>query len=201
MTVECAFYGEVDIFGIAPRSIYELNDAIEETKKDMQDAWDRINSFVYCNDIRTLMSDDEERSPIEFAKEVIDNCRETIALNQDRLTRLEILKENWDSCHTTAKDEDGRNVSLAIPIPEELMHKSFYEGDYIETVEVPTQRQAVEQMTVEVMDIIFNTYNIKDLDEVKKIIERDLYAPEAEYFKKLIVNAATVGPGHSQEGE
>lgn len=194
MHVDCGFMGEVVIYGIAPKTLGELNDIIEETKKDKNDAWERVLSFVYCNDIRTLMPADEERSPIEFAKEVIDDCRETIMLNEDRLTRLEILRDNWDKCHVKGKDEDGRETELAIPIPEELRDKCFYEGDYIPTVEQPTEKQMVEEMPKDVMDLIINSFLPKGLtaDEAVAWISKEschgrtLYPNEEKYIRSKV---------------
>jgi len=179
MTNECRFFGEVNIFGIAPKTLYEVRELIEETKKDREDAWDRIKMMICCNDPRTIVLSEDEKdvSPMERIKEIIDNCKEIIELNDDRLMKLRILEENWDKCH-----QEG----LAIPVPPSLEDKFFYDGDWVETIEQPSRKQIFEEMSQDTMDIFFNTYKPKNLSDIRTHLSRDLYPREENYFRLKI---------------
>lgn len=107
--------------------ISQVDSRIDEVKKDMQDAENRLAQLVFMTEPNKFYTEGDVMYQIEND---VRECIDVIKANQYELVKLEILKENWEYCHN--------DKGLAISPPENISYDTAYlDGDYIRSTRNP----------------------------------------------------------------
>lgn len=111
---------------------YSVLDKIDDLKRQINVCKEEIKSLVYMTEPKKFCPEDCD--PITWINISIREQFEFLEEYTIELYKLELLLENWDTCH----NEEG----LAIDYPENIHWDSaFLEGDFINSVKRPNANQ------------------------------------------------------------
>lgn len=118
-------------------SRYEVETRIDELNNLIDFIKDRIKSFVIMTEPNKMLSEEERKDPLFHLSKTIKEDLEELEDYIIEKWKLEILLENWDSCH----NENG----LAINPPDEIIWKTaFLDGDFVKTIKYPNANDISE---------------------------------------------------------
>lgn len=106
----------------------EVQDRIEETKTYLQNSKDQLRNLVMMTEPQKFCP--ENYDPMIWLNGELWDLLDSIEEYSIDLYKLQLLLENWDSCH----NEEG----LAIEPPEGITWETtFLDGDFVRTVKCP----------------------------------------------------------------
>lgn len=128
---------------LAPYSFYgesfktrgELEDAIDETKKGMEEAENALYKLAYMTEPQKFMDPDYEGSPEEWIDERLEAIKHDLKVAYVDLYKYGVLLEMWDKFHMKVDGEEK-----TITLPKDMRDKTpiwdhaYAEGDWIEAV-------------------------------------------------------------------
>lgn len=106
----------------------EVQDRIGETKTYLQNSKDQLRNLVMMTEPQKFCP--ENYDPMIWLNGELRDLLDSIEEYSIDLYKLQLLLENWDSCH----NEEG----LAIEPPEGITWETaFLDGDFVRTVKCP----------------------------------------------------------------
>lgn len=115
--------------------IGEVQDRINDVKTYLQNAKDHLRDLLMMTEPAKFCP--ENYDPLIWLRNEFQDTIDSIEEYSVELYKLEILLENWDSCH----DESG----LAINPPDEITWKTaFLDGDFVKTIKYPNANDISE---------------------------------------------------------
>ena len=110
---------------------YQVEEAIEEEERIAKENRDYLLTLVTMTEPNKMF--DPENGPIinqlitEFNNALSDYVSSSIMLAD-----LRKLLNEWDECHTTIKDENGKDIVVAKAPPKDF-NPPYLSGDYVKT--------------------------------------------------------------------
>lgn len=112
-------------------SKYQLEEAIEEQERIEKESRDYLLALVTMTEPNKMF--DPENGPIvNQLLEEFNNTLSDYASSSIMLSELRKLLNEWDECHTTIKDKDGKDIVVAKAPPKDF-NPPYLSGDYIRT--------------------------------------------------------------------
>lgn len=105
----------------------EVEERIEEIERYSQSVRDQIRDLAMITEPQKFCP--ENYDPIIWLRNEIQDSLDALEECTIDLYKLNLLLENWDSCH----DEKG----LAIESPDGVRDSVFLEGDFVKTTKCP----------------------------------------------------------------
>lgn len=110
---------------------YQLEEAIEEEERTIKANRDYLLALVTTTEPNKMF--DPENGPIiNQLLEEFNNTLSDYASSSIMLSELRKLLNEWDECHTTIKDENGKDIVVA-KAPPKGFTPPYLSGDYIRT--------------------------------------------------------------------
>lgn len=110
---------------------YQLEEAIEEQERIEKESRDYLLALVTTTEPNKMF--DPENGPIvNQLLEEFNNTLSDYASSSIMLSELRKLLNEWDECHTTIKDKDGKDIVVAKAPPKDF-NPPYLSGDYIRT--------------------------------------------------------------------
>lgn len=110
---------------------YQLEEAIEEQERIEKESRDYLLALVTMTEPNKMF--DPENGPIvNQLLEEFNNTLSDYASSSIMLSELRKLLNEWDECHTTIKDKDGKDIVVAKAPPKDF-NPPYLSGDYVRT--------------------------------------------------------------------
>ena len=135
MGVEMHVLAPISFYGETFKTKYELENAIEESRKGYDTAKNALYKLVYMTEPSKFMDPDYDGTPEMWLDERIEAIVHDIEVAKVDLYKYELLLEYWDTFHMKVNDEEK-----TITIPKEMRDvKPIYdyaygEGDWLDIV-------------------------------------------------------------------